>query len=757
MFEFSSLVRQTRSAGRRDGAAKQWQFKVLMLGIALLSACSGGGGGGEESAVPVSPSWAAVDLPINLIESVAVSPLDRRIVYAAQRNPVVNAEHAIWRSEDGGESFQAVAKGVSFHLFPSPTDPDRVFGTVKELDRYFGGQALYVSRDRGQNWQPAFKDGKGILLSDNNPGRGIGQHPSQPDTIYTFGRPRDGLNGAIFKSIDGGASWEDVSPQGFVLSRNPGNFAFDPRHVDTVFLSASFTTPEGSAGVLLRTVDGGKSWQAADPGLLVHSSEGSMAHQLNELVVTTVPGVLVGVSNYGQLWINSDGGAGAWRAMPLPLGSVGQFLWSAQMPNTLVVLPTSVGVMQRSDDLGSNWQPVATPGKIFASSLDDSDPLGILITTADGEDLYRSVDAGQTWTLQPKPQFPVSYSSGDGYSGYQVAVSVTTPDHLIVFQTSMGTPTGLNVLAGGQWQMPRGMEAFRSTVGVSSIAAFGNRLVASAGDALFQQDLQGGWRRMSLNAWPAGARFSSDGNRRGTYGGSFPMFGFRGSSFQGTTDAGDHWTDDRRIPGYMGEAVFDTPNGRFWYLALIRTSIYVPEYNYQVVLVEPDGSINISGAGLPTGPLNALANSPQAPSRLYVGTSKGVYHSTDGGTLWNPAFTGSSGVPVAAIAVDPQDAMTVWTLGATGLARSNDGGDHWVAVVPEHFASGAGTLALHPSRSGVVVSAADGIWVSVDAGAKWHNVGGPLKGVRQILIVDDAINAATDSGLFRCPSLCQPL
>lgn len=732
--------------------AKQWQLKVLILGIALLSACSGGNGSGEGSAAAVSPSWGKVDLPINLIESVAVSPLDRRIVYAGQRNPVVDAEHAIWRSDDGGVSFQAVAKGVSFHLFPSPTDPDRVFGIAMELDRYFGGQALYVSRDRGQNWQPAFKDGQGILLSND---RSIGQHPLQRDTIYAFGRPRDGRVWGVYKSTDGGASWADISPRGFVLGSDIKNFVFDPLHVDSVFLSARFTAPDGTAGVLLRTMDGGKSWQAADAGLLVRSSEGSNAHILSELVVTTVPGVLVGVSDFGQLWINSDGGAGTWRAMPLPGGSVDKFLWSARMPNTLVVLPRNDGVMQRSDDLGSHWQPVATPGKIFASSLDDSDPLGILITTADGEALYRSVDAGQTWILQPQPRFSVNYYPGDGHSGYQVAVSVSTPDRLLAFRAPYGSLPRLEVLAGGQWQMPRGMEAFRSTVAVSSLAAFGNRLAAAARGSLFRQDMQGGWSEVSLpeRNWSESARLASDGDRLGMYGGLYyATHGFYGSLFQSTADGGEHWAADSRFNGYSGEAVFDTPNGRIWYLSTSQ------KINYQVSLAQPDGSSQNASAGLPTGRLNALANSPQEPSRLYVGTAQGLYRSTDSGTLWNTAFTGSSDSPVTAIAVDPNNAMSVWMLGATGLAHSNDGGDHWAAVAPEHFAAGAGTLALHPSRSGTVaVSTASGIWISVDAGAKWQNIGGPAQGVQQILIVDEALNVATDSGLFRCASLCQPL
>jgi photosystem II stability/assembly factor-like uncharacterized protein len=741
-----------------SGSAMLRQLIVPMLGITLLSACGDGGGGGGGSATPASPTWERVDLPINLIESMAVSPLDRRIVYAGQTS-AVNAEHAVWRSDDGGESFHVVAKGVSFPV-PSPTDPDRVFGTVTEPDSWAGweSQALYLSRDRGENWEPAFKDGKGVLLRDDNPGRGIGQHPQQRDTIYAFGRRRDTLDGAVFKSSDGGTSWVDVTPQGIALSPgDEGYFVFDPLDVDTVFLSCHFTL---GGGALLRTVDGGKSWQVADAGLTANEHY----HYLHELVATTLPGVLVGVSDLGQLWINSDGGAGAWRPLPFP-PTVGQFLWSSQLPNTLVVL-TWDGAMQRSDDLGNTWQPVVTPGSITAWTLDDSEPLGILITTAEDEALYRTVDAGQTWTLLPKPPFSVSYFPG-GYGSNRVAVSVAAQDHLIAFRAPR-----LEVLAGGTWQIPGGLESFHSTFAVSSLASFGNRLAAAAAgwggalfqeDLLFQQDLQGNWTRVSLpdGDW-AGARLSSDGDRRGIYGGVSYYWLGSGTRFQGTIDGGEHWagTADDRFGDYTGEAVFDTPNGRFWYLATGLLNRTTGDMWWEVHLVGSDGSIKSASAGLPgspTEPLNALANSPQAPSRLYVGTSQGIYRSLDGGASWNPAFPAGSGSPVSAIAVDPNDSMIVWALGTTGLTRSNDGGDHWTAVAPEHFTSGKRALAVHPSRSGVVVvSDASGIWLSVDAGVNWQNVGGPREGVNQVLIVDEAINVATDSGLFRCASLCQP-
>jgi hypothetical protein len=295
---------------------------------------------------------------------------------------------------------------------------------------------------------------------------------------------------------------------------------------------------------------------------------------------------------------------------------------------------------------------------------------------------------------------------------------------------------------------------------VSSLAAFGSRLAAETG-GLFQQDSRGNWTQVSLphTTW-SWAHLSSDGDRRGIYGGIFP-YAFRatGTAFVSTTDGGEHWVADDRFQAYSGNSVFDTPNGRFWYIAQSVMDPRTGDMYRDVLVAEPDGSVKSSSAGLPaTGFLGPLANSQQAPSRLYVGTSQGIYRSPDGGASWSPAFPAGSGSPVSAIAVDPNDAMIVWALGAAGLMRSNDGGDQWTPVAPQHFTSGERALALHPSRSGVVVvSDADGIWVSVDAGVKWQNVGGPQEGVNQILIVDDAINAATDGGLLRCASLCQPL
>ena len=45
---------------------------------------------------------------------------------------------------------------------------------------------------------------------------------------------------------------------------------------------------------------------------------------------------------------------------------------------------------------------------------------------------------------------------------------------------------------------------------------------------------------------------------------------------------------------------------------------------------------------------------------------------------------------------------------------------------------------------------------SVNGGAMWRNVGGPTEHVRQMRIVDDVINVATDGGLLACSDLCLP-
>jgi photosystem II stability/assembly factor-like uncharacterized protein len=175
-----------------------------------------------------------------------------------------NVERGIFRSTDGGASFQKVlykdenTGGVDVAL--DPANADIVYAVLWESreapwenGRFAGpGSGLYKSLDGGATWRqlttglPTFeKDGLGRI--------GIAVAPSDPGRIFATVEARS--NGGLYRSDDAGGTWRLVSGNRFVTERGD-DFAevkVDPQNADIVY-SASV--------VAWKSVDGGRTFAA---------------------------------------------------------------------------------------------------------------------------------------------------------------------------------------------------------------------------------------------------------------------------------------------------------------------------------------------------------------------------------------------------------------------------------------------------------------------------------------------------------------
>jgi photosystem II stability/assembly factor-like uncharacterized protein len=157
------------------------------------------------------------------------------------------------------------------------------------------------------------------------------------------------------------------------------------------------------------------------------------------------------------------------------------------------------------------------------------------------------------------------------------------------------------------------------------------------------------------------------------------------------------------------------------------------------------------------GSARSLAIHPHTSSTIYVGTSGGVFKTTNGGASWNIA---NSGLPAGYIAhslvIDPQNSDTVYvggacgTYGQCGVFKSTNGGVSWrpinsgldgSVIVVESLAIDpqnpdtlyAGTSAcFQPSGSPVFVAGGDnlcfrpGVFKTTNGGATWTAVSAGL-------------------------------
>lgn len=184
---------------------------------------------------------------------------------------------ALFRSADRGESFQLVRGlwdhphrlewgagygGQAIHtVLPHPQDAQRMTVAMST-----GG--VYRTLDGGTTWNPANKGIKAYFFPDPWPEFGqcvhkVAVHPDAPDRLYAQNHH------GVYRSDNAGDSWESIA-EGL-----PADFGFpivvhphDPQCVFVFPLSAdSARVPPGGRARVWRSTDAGRTWSPSQSGL----------------------------------------------------------------------------------------------------------------------------------------------------------------------------------------------------------------------------------------------------------------------------------------------------------------------------------------------------------------------------------------------------------------------------------------------------------------------------------------------------------
>ena len=223
----------------------------------------------------------------------------------------------LFRSDDRGHSWQIVdgifehptrsgwmagAGGLMVHtIVQDPTAADRLYVAISAA-------GVFRTDDGGQTWQPKNKGVLATFLPDHYPEVGQCCHhlvmsPTDPELLFQQNHC------GVFRSRDGGDSWEDIG------AGLPATFGFpigiNQRQPQTIFVipqqSDEFRyTVDGRLRVY-RSVDGGGSWVALSKGL---PQENAFLNIYREAMATdncASGGVYFGTSS-GQLYASRDNG-----------------------------------------------------------------------------------------------------------------------------------------------------------------------------------------------------------------------------------------------------------------------------------------------------------------------------------------------------------------------------------------------------------------------------------------------------------------
>src|SRR5690348_10925645 len=200
------------------------------------------------------------------IPQIIIDPRDpNRLFVAVLGHPYgPNAERGIFRSTDGGRTFEKVlykdenTGGIDVAF--DPQNAQTIYAVLWEARQApwengaFGGpgSGMFKSTDGGTTWRQI---GRGLPTFDRDGlGRiGIGIAPSLPTRVFaTVDAVR---NGGLYRSDDGGETFAKITEDSRVVSR-ASDFAevkVDPKNPDVVFTASI---------VAWKSVDGGKTFSA---------------------------------------------------------------------------------------------------------------------------------------------------------------------------------------------------------------------------------------------------------------------------------------------------------------------------------------------------------------------------------------------------------------------------------------------------------------------------------------------------------------
>jgi photosystem II stability/assembly factor-like uncharacterized protein len=314
-----------------------------------------------------------------------------------------------------------------YHVKGSPVNPDRLYASQSSG---WSGQVIQRSDDGGKTWEVMGNK----FLYDGVPGThqwydGT-QHPwefkrvwhlepslTDPETVYAGVE-----DAALFRSIDGGRSWEELSGlrrHGSGPRWQPGaggmclhTIVLDPSDPERMFIAIS------AAGAF-RTDDGGKTWQPINQGLRstgIPDPKADVGHCVHNLAMhPSRPGVLFMQKHWDVM--RSDDAGESWREISGNLPSDFGFPIGvhAHEPETIYVVPIKSDSehyppegklrVYRSRTGGEEWEPLTRglPQKDCyvnvlrdAMAVDSLDSCGVYFGTTGGQ-VYVSGDAGDNW------------------------------------------------------------------------------------------------------------------------------------------------------------------------------------------------------------------------------------------------------------------------------------------------------------------------------------------------------------------------
>lgn len=254
---------------------------------------AGFSGGGIFKSTDGGVNWQAVfDNQAQLaIGDIVFDPINPNIVYAGTGDPQISSipfnGNGIFKSTDSGETWQYLGleqAGVISKIELNPTNTNEIYAaTMGNPYQRTPERGIYKSINGGQTWQ------KVLHISDQAGACDLVMNPQNPLVLYAsfWDRIRSneetlafGDHARVYKTTDGGVNWVQLGgglPQQPMCRTGLAISNTNPDKVYAIFVDTTY-----NMGGVWKTVDGGTTWEELNT-VGLHSAYGSFGWYFGKL------------------------------------------------------------------------------------------------------------------------------------------------------------------------------------------------------------------------------------------------------------------------------------------------------------------------------------------------------------------------------------------------------------------------------------------------------------------------------------------
>lgn len=387
-------------------------------------------GGGVWKTDDAGVTWRNVSdgqIGVGSIGAIDMSDSNPDIVFVgtgeqALRGDVSHGD-GVYKSTDGGETWANVGLSETrqiAELLIHPTNPDIVY--VAAIGHFAGPnqeRGVFRTVDGGESWQR-------VLFVDENTGAvALAIDESNPNRLiagmwdvrrFPWGIRSAGPGSAIYRSTDGGDSWEDISanpglPQGIKERMDVSISQSNPDRIWALMSAA------GGRG-LYRSDDFGDSWQSINDSAELTGR----TYYFQKLMADPVDDDRIYVLNWNLL-VSQDAGE---TFENIETGHADHHAFWIDPKDHRRIIDGSDGGAQISLNGGKSWSTLHNQptGQFYTLSLDDREPFNLYGSQQDWSSIILPSIARRA---DPRGYFDIDYSEAG-----HIAVSRKDPNVLFI-------------------------------------------------------------------------------------------------------------------------------------------------------------------------------------------------------------------------------------------------------------------------------------------------------------------------------------